>query len=178
MERTRARIQRAHVCAFASRRCILRIVLVIGAGLGVMGVVVADVVVTAVLMVVMVRLVRALIRPVFSQTVLRESLVVRAAAGAARLRAAGDGGRRQVRPAAATCRSQDVGVYSMGVSFGLIQKIALGAFEYAWAPFYYATAREPDAPAGVQHRHDLRRRRARADDGRPVGNRRRICWTS
>jgi O-antigen/teichoic acid export membrane protein len=41
---------------------------------------------------------------------------------------------------------QDVGVYSMGVSFGLIQKIALGAFEYAWAPFYYATARMPDAP--------------------------------
>ena len=33
----------------------------------------------------------------------------------------------------------------MGVSFGLIPKIALGAFEYAWAPFYYATAREPDA---------------------------------
>jgi len=28
----------------------------------------------------------------------------------------------------------------------LIEKIALGAFEYAWAPFYYATAREPDAP--------------------------------
>jgi O-antigen/teichoic acid export membrane protein len=41
---------------------------------------------------------------------------------------------------------QDIGVYSIGVSFGLIEKIALGAFEYAWAPFYYATAREPDAP--------------------------------
>jgi O-antigen/teichoic acid export membrane protein len=40
----------------------------------------------------------------------------------------------------------EIGVYSMGVSFGLIEKIALGAFEYAWAPFYYATAREPDAP--------------------------------
>jgi O-antigen/teichoic acid export membrane protein len=33
----------------------------------------------------------------------------------------------------------------MGVSFGLIPKIALGAFESAWAPFYYATSREPDA---------------------------------
>ena len=31
------------------------------------------------------------------------------------------------------------------MSFGLIPKIALGAFEYAWAPFYYATSREPDA---------------------------------
>jgi O-antigen/teichoic acid export membrane protein len=40
---------------------------------------------------------------------------------------------------------QDIGVYSIGVSFGLIEKIVLGAFEYAWAPFYYATAREPDA---------------------------------
>ena len=40
---------------------------------------------------------------------------------------------------------QEIGVYSMGVSFGLIEKIVLGAFEYAWAPFYYATAREPDA---------------------------------
>jgi O-antigen/teichoic acid export membrane protein len=41
---------------------------------------------------------------------------------------------------------QDIGVYSIGVTFGLIEKIVLGAFEYAWAPFYYATAREPDAP--------------------------------
>ena len=40
----------------------------------------------------------------------------------------------------------DIGVYSMGVSFGLIAKLVLSAFEYAWAPFYYATMREPDAP--------------------------------
>jgi O-antigen/teichoic acid export membrane protein len=38
-----------------------------------------------------------------------------------------------------------IGVYSIGVSFGLIPKLALSAFEYAWAPFYYATAREPGA---------------------------------
>ena len=43
-------------------------------------------------------------------------------------------------------RSPNVGVYSMGVSFGLTQKLFLSAFESAWAPFYYATAREPDAP--------------------------------
>ena len=54
---------------------------------------------------------------------------------------------------------EDIGVYSMGVSFGLIPKIALGAFEYAWAPFYYATAREPDARARVQRGHHLRRGR-------------------
>jgi O-antigen/teichoic acid export membrane protein len=32
------------------------------------------------------------------------------------------------------------------VSFGLTQKLFLSAFESAWAPFYYATIREPDAP--------------------------------
>jgi O-antigen/teichoic acid export membrane protein len=41
---------------------------------------------------------------------------------------------------------QNIGVYSMAVSFGLTQKLFLSAFESAWAPFYYATMREPDAP--------------------------------
>ena len=41
---------------------------------------------------------------------------------------------------------QTVGVCSMAVSFGLTQKLFLSAFESAWAPFYYATIREPDAP--------------------------------
>jgi O-antigen/teichoic acid export membrane protein len=39
----------------------------------------------------------------------------------------------------------NVGVYSTAVSFGLVQKLFLSAFESAWAPFYYATVREPDA---------------------------------
>jgi O-antigen/teichoic acid export membrane protein len=39
----------------------------------------------------------------------------------------------------------EIGAYSIGVSFGLVPKIALAAFESAWAPFYYATSREPDA---------------------------------
>ena len=39
----------------------------------------------------------------------------------------------------------EIGVYSMSVSFGLIPKLFLSAFENAWAPFYYATAREADA---------------------------------
>jgi O-antigen/teichoic acid export membrane protein len=38
-----------------------------------------------------------------------------------------------------------LGLYSMGVSVGLILKVFLAAFEYAWAPFYYATVREPGA---------------------------------
>ena len=124
---------------------VLRIVLVIGFAMGVMGVVLADIVVTAALMLVMVRWFAPLLRPVFSREILRKSLAFglpRVPHGfALQVMAVGD---RFVMARYLTI--QDIGVYSMGVSFGLIEKIALGAFEYAWAPFYYATAREPDAP--------------------------------
>jgi O-antigen/teichoic acid export membrane protein len=124
---------------------VLRIVLVIGFTMGVMGVVVADIVVTAGVMLVMLRWFAPLIRPVFSRAFLRKSLAFglpRVPHGIA-LQAMAVGDRFVM---ARYLPIQDVGVYSMGVSFGLIEKIALGAFEYAWAPFYYATAREPDAP--------------------------------
>jgi O-antigen/teichoic acid export membrane protein len=123
----------------------LRIVLVVGFGLGVMGVVVADVVVTSALLAVLIRRFAPLIRPVFSGNVLKASL----AFGLPRLP---HGFAQQViavadkfvltlfRPMA------EVGLYSIGVSVGLIQKLFLSAFEYAWAPFYYATVREHDAP--------------------------------
>jgi O-antigen/teichoic acid export membrane protein len=124
---------------------ILRIVLVIGFAMGVMGVVLADIVVTAALMLVMIRWFAPLLRPTFSRAILRKSLAFglpRVPHGfALQVMAVGD---RFVM--ARYLAIQDIGVYSMGVSFGLIEKIVLGAFEYAWAPFYYATAREPDAP--------------------------------
>jgi O-antigen/teichoic acid export membrane protein len=124
---------------------VLRIVLVIGFTMGVMGVVLADIIVTAGLMLVMVRWFAPLLRPVFSREILRKSLAFglpRVPHGfALQVMSVGD---RFVMARYLTI--QDIGVYSMGVSFGLIEKIALGAFEYAWAPFYYATAREPDAP--------------------------------
>ena len=123
---------------------VLRLILVVGAGLGVMGVVVADIIVTAVLLVVMLRWFVPLLRPMFSRDALRQSLAFglpRIPHGfAMQVMAVGD---RFVM--ARYLSVQDIGVYSMGVSFGLIEKIVLGAFEYAWAPFYYATAREPDA---------------------------------
>jgi O-antigen/teichoic acid export membrane protein len=123
---------------------LLRIVLVIGLGMGVMGVVVADIVVTAALMVVMVRWFAPLIRTTFSYAILRRSLAFglpRVPHGfALQVMSVGD---RFVM--ARYLPTDAIGVYSMGVSFGLIQKIALGAFEYAWAPFYYATSREADA---------------------------------
>jgi O-antigen/teichoic acid export membrane protein len=123
---------------------VLRIVLIVGMGLGVMGVVIADIVVTAVLMGVMVHWFAPLIRPVFSRQVLRQALsfgLPRIPHGfALQVMAVAD---RFVLRKYGTLA--DVGMYSMGVSFGLIPKIALGAFEYARAPFYYATAREPGA---------------------------------
>ena len=123
---------------------ILRIVLVVGLGFGVLGVVLADTVVTALLMLVLVRWFRPLIRPVFSKDMLREALrfgLPRVPhAGAQQVMAVGD------KLILTAFRSlEEVGVYSIGVSFGLTQKLFLSAFEYAWAPFYYENARDPSA---------------------------------
>lgn len=123
---------------------LLRLALIVGLGYGVMGIVLADVLVTAVLMVVLIRWFAPLIRPVFSVDVLRASLKF----GLPRVP---HGFALQIMSVADRVILQwfttldVVGVYAMGVSFGLVPKIALGAFESAWAPFYYATAREADA---------------------------------
>jgi len=123
---------------------ILRIVLVVGFGYGVLGVVVADTAVTVALMLLLIRWFRPLIRPAFATGVLRDALRF----GLPRVPHAG---AQQVMAVAdkfvlAAYRPlQEVGVYSIGVSFGLTQKLFLSAFEYAWAPFYYEHARAPDA---------------------------------
>lgn len=126
---------------------VLRLIFVMGLGLGVMGVVAADLAVTAVLMLFLLRWFAPLIRPLFSRAMLRESLAFGLPrlphAFAQQVMSVGDRFiLTWLRPAADVAR--DVGVYSMGVSFGLTQKLFLSAFEYAWAPFYYATAKEPD----------------------------------
>jgi O-antigen/teichoic acid export membrane protein len=124
---------------------VLRLALVVVFGYGVMGVVAADLVVSALLLTVMVRWFAPLIRPVFSQQVLRDSLrfgLPRVPHGfAQQIVAVGDKFLLSL-----FVPLSDIGLYAMGVSFGLIQKIFLAAFEYAWAPFYYATARERGAP--------------------------------
>lgn len=123
---------------------VLRIVLIIGLGYGVLGVVIADLIVTVGLLGLLIPWFRRLIRPVFSGAMLRDSLefglprVPHAAAQQAM--AVGDKFiLKAFRPL------DEVGVYSIGVSIGLTQKLFLSAFEYAWAPFYYANAREPNA---------------------------------
>ncbi len=124
---------------------LLRIVLVVGAGMGVMGVVVTDIAVTGAILVVLFRFFGQLIRPVFSAAVLRESLHFGLPrlphAFAQQVMSVGDRFiLTRFRPLT------EIGIYSIGVSFGLTIKLFLSAFEYAWAPFYYATSREPDAP--------------------------------
>jgi O-antigen/teichoic acid export membrane protein len=124
---------------------LLRLVLVIQIGLGVLGVVLADLLVTVVLMAVLVRWFAPLIRPMFSRAVLRDALAFGLPrvphAAAQQVMAVGD---KPILKLFTTF--QEIGIYSMAVSFGLTQKLFLSAFESAWAPFYYAALREPDAP--------------------------------
>ena len=130
--------------ARSSSTLVLRLILVVGLGYGVMGVVVADLAVTAGLLAIMVPWFAPLLRPVFSRAVLRESLAFglpRVPHGfAQQVIAVGDKFVLSLHVPLA-----QVGLYSMGVSVGLIQKMFLAAFEYAWAPFYYAAVREPGA---------------------------------
>ncbi len=123
---------------------VLRLVLVIWAGMGVMGVVMADVVVTALFTLILSRWFAPLIRPMFSTAVLRDALgfglpriphsIAHQVMGMA---------DRYFLNAYATLR--DVGLYSIGASFGLALKLFLSAFEYAWTPFFLGVMKEPDA---------------------------------
>jgi O-antigen/teichoic acid export membrane protein len=121
-----------------------RLLLVIVARMGVLGVVAADVLVTAVFTVVMIRWYTPLIRPVFSRPVLNEAL----AFGLPRIPHAVANqvigiADKYFLNALGTLR--DVGLYSVGASFGLALKLFLSAFEYAWTPFFLGAMKEPDA---------------------------------
>ncbi len=132
------------VFARSASTLLMRLVLVIGAGMGVLGVVVADLLVTAVFTVVLSRWFAPLIRPVFSRPLMREALgfglpriphsLSQQVIGVA---------DRYFLNAFGTLR--DVGLYSIGASFGLALKLFLSAFEYAWTPFFLGAMREPDA---------------------------------
>lgn len=121
-----------------------RLALVVGAGLGVTGVVVADLLVTAGFTLLLARWFAPLIRPMFSVALLREAL----AFGLPRVP---HGIAHQVIGIADRYLLSrfvgwtEIGIYSIGASFGLALKLFLSAFEYAWAPFYFAAMREPDA---------------------------------
>jgi O-antigen/teichoic acid export membrane protein len=124
---------------------VMRLVLVTRFHLGVTGLWLADLVVTAMIMAALAPWFAPLLRPLFSAETLRESLQFGLPrvphAAAQQITAVGD------KFILKWFVSMDaIGVYGQAVSFGLAQKLFLSAFESAWAPFYYATIREADAP--------------------------------
>ncbi len=123
---------------------LLRLLFVIGLGYGVLGVVLADLVITSVFTLLLSRWFAPLIRFTFSRALLREALhfgLPRLPHGIAhQMIAVAD---RYILTLFVTLR--EIGLYSVGASFGLAMKLFLSAFENAWAPFYFATMNEPDA---------------------------------
>ena len=123
---------------------IARLVLVIWAGQGVLGIVLADVVVTVAIALLLCWRFSGLIRPVFSRPLLGDALQF----GLPRVphslahQVIGFADRYFLN-AYGTLR--DVGLYSIGASFGLALKLFLSAFEAAWTPFFLSAMRQPDA---------------------------------
>jgi O-antigen/teichoic acid export membrane protein len=123
----------------------VRLICIVWFGLGVTGLYLADVLVTIVVIALLTRWFAPLVRPMFSRAVLRQALAFGVPrlphAGAQQVIAVGDQFILKLFTSL-----ENIGVYKLAVSFGLTQKLFLGAFESAWAPFYYATVKEPDAP--------------------------------
>jgi O-antigen/teichoic acid export membrane protein len=122
---------------------VARLILVIWAHLGVLGIVLADTMVTAVFTLILSRWFLPLIRPVFSREVLKEAL------GFGLPRVPHSVAQQVISVAdryflKAYGTLSDVGLYSIGASFGLALKLFLSAFESAWTPFFLAAMKEKD----------------------------------
>jgi O-antigen/teichoic acid export membrane protein len=134
----------ALVFARSAGTLIVRLGLVVGAGMGVLGIVAADMIVTVIFTAALSRWFAPLIRPVFSRATIKEALGF----GLPRIPHSLS---QQVISVAdryflnAFATLHDVGLYSLGASFGLALKLFLSAFEYAWTPFFLGAMREPDA---------------------------------
>jgi O-antigen/teichoic acid export membrane protein len=130
----------------AAATLLVRFGLVVGASLGVTGFVLTDLVVTAVFTLVLLPWFRPLIRPLFSRAVLQDALrfgLPRVPHGIAQqVMFVAD--RNALRIFSTL---SEVGLFQMGASFGMAMKLVLNSFEYAWAPFYFQTMKEPDAKA-------------------------------
>jgi O-antigen/teichoic acid export membrane protein len=140
--------QAATYSAFAFARSIatlvLRIVFVIGLGHGVTGMYAADLVVTLVIVPLMWPWFRPYLRGMFSVAELRTALrfgLPRVPHGMAQQ--ALEGGNKLLL--GAYIPQAQLGVYQNAVTLGTGVKFFTSAFETAWAPFYYATSRQPDA---------------------------------
>lgn len=127
-----------------SASLLVRLFLIVGLHMGVMGYVVTDVIITAIYTVILARWFAPLLRPMFSRPLLKEALdfgLPRVPHGiAAQMMYVGD--RYVLRLFGGLA---EVGIYGTGGSFAQAMKLFLSAFEYAWAPFYFETAKEKDA---------------------------------
>lgn len=122
---------------------VLRIALVIWLGLGLTGVYLADLAVTLLLLPVLWRWGRPLVAFTFSWDDLSRALrfgLPRVPHGMAQQIL--DGGNKLLLNRYIT--QPELGVFQNGQALGTAIKFFTGAFETAWAPFYYAAAREPD----------------------------------
>lgn len=144
----RMRRQAAAYSAFAFARSagtlVLRILLVIGLGWGLSGMYVADLAMTAVLVPLMWPWFRPYVGWQFSTTDLRDVLrfgLPRVPHGLAQQ--ALEGGNKLLLNA--YIPQAQLGVYQNAMTLGTGVKFFTSAFETAWAPFYYATSREPNA---------------------------------
>ena len=123
---------------------VLRLVLVVGAGMGISGLYLADLLVTTATLAILARWFAPLIKPIFSRATLRETLAFGLPrlphAAAQQIMAVGDKFVLKL-----FVSLDNIGVYGVSVSFGLMQKLFLNAFQSAWAPFIFDTARDDDA---------------------------------
>ena len=128
-----------------------RVLLVLVFHFGVMGLVVSELVITAAFAVLLLRWFAPLVRPVFSRETLREVLrfgLPRVPHGLAQqvVGPATDSFlMSRLMPGSGIAVTEAIGLYQVGSTFGLALKYFLGAFEYAWAPFYFQTMTEKDA---------------------------------
>lgn len=124
---------------------VLRLALVIGLRMGVLGLWAADVVVSVAFCGLLMPWFAPLVRPVFSRTVLRQTVRF----GLPRLPHALAQQVMSVGDKAVLNRfvsQSELGLYGLGSSIAMGLKLFMSAFEYAWAPFYFGTMKEPDAP--------------------------------
>jgi len=143
----RMRQQAVTYSAFAFARSvgtlILRIVFVIGLGFGVTGMYLADLAITLALLPWLWRWFRPFVVRAFSLADLRVALrfgLPRVPSGLAQQ--ALDGGNKLLLGAYIT--QAQLGLYQNAVTLGTGVKFFIAAFETAWAPYYYAAARETD----------------------------------
>jgi len=122
----------------------LRLIFIIALGMGVTGVYVTDLVITIALLPVLWRWTHAVVRPVFSRADLHVALrfaLPRLPSGLAQQ--VFDSGNKLLFASYAPLGT--LGVYNNGFTLGTAVKFYVASFETAWAPFYYQTAKQPDA---------------------------------